>query len=212
MPTTTFANLLPAKRAAFLDAALDEFSARDFETASISRIVANLGIAKGSVYQYFADKSELYVHLVEHAEGVLLAALTEDGQPPEGADFFATLRFLMSRTVVAARRNPRESRLLERAYRNPALSSEETTRRSASTRRACLGALVEAAQRQGEVDPRVDSSLVTLVLDSVISQVGQWLDEQLGPDADDRYDDDRVEAVFDQAVSMLRHGLGGGGA
>ena len=73
MPTPTFDRLAPAKRDAFLDAALAEFAAHDFDTASVSRVVAELGIAKGSVYQYFADNAErileprtLSLHLMKH--------------------------------------------------------------------------------------------------------------------------------------------------
>ena len=51
MPRDTFLNLPDAKRKAITEAAVDEFAAYPYEQASINRIVANSGIAKGSFYQ-----------------------------------------------------------------------------------------------------------------------------------------------------------------
>lgn len=67
MPKQTFLNLNAEKQEAFINAALDEFSAKDFKHASISKIVKKLKIAKGSVYQYFENKKDLYLYLIEVA-------------------------------------------------------------------------------------------------------------------------------------------------
>ena len=65
MPKPTFLRLSTAKQKAFIRAALSEFSKYTFAEASISRVVQHLRIAKGSIYQYFEDKSDLYHYLVE---------------------------------------------------------------------------------------------------------------------------------------------------
>lgn len=65
MPKDTFHNLAASKREAIIEAALEEFALKDYKDASISRIVRQLGIAKGSMYQYFENKEDLYLHLVE---------------------------------------------------------------------------------------------------------------------------------------------------
>ncbi len=53
MPQATFFNLPEEKRQKILECALDEFAAHDYDSASVSKIVAKAGIAKGSLYQYF---------------------------------------------------------------------------------------------------------------------------------------------------------------
>jgi AcrR family transcriptional regulator len=67
MPKTTFFNLPEEKRRLILDLAIEEFAERDYKSASISNIVARAGIAKGSLYQYFEDKHDLYLYLIELA-------------------------------------------------------------------------------------------------------------------------------------------------
>jgi AcrR family transcriptional regulator len=67
MPKTTFYKLADTKRKPFMSEAYKEFSRNSFEAASITNLVKSLGIAKGSVYQYFADKEELYSFLIHDA-------------------------------------------------------------------------------------------------------------------------------------------------
>jgi len=68
MPKPTFLKLANTKRKGFLHEAYKEFSLHSFEAASITNLVKSLGIAKGSVYQYFEDKEALYVYLVKDAD------------------------------------------------------------------------------------------------------------------------------------------------
>ena len=67
MPTVTWERLPAARRQAVLDAAEAEFAARGFSGGSLNVIARNAGVAKGSLFQYFTDKVDLYVHLSELA-------------------------------------------------------------------------------------------------------------------------------------------------
>jgi len=60
MQKTTFGNLSPGKKAEIIIACLEEFILTYYKNASVSRIVHNLGIAKGSFYRYFESKKEVY--------------------------------------------------------------------------------------------------------------------------------------------------------
>ncbi len=68
MPKTTFHKLAELKKQQLLKAAYQEFSLKDFESASITMLVKKLGIAKGSIYQYFENKEDMYLYLLEYAE------------------------------------------------------------------------------------------------------------------------------------------------
>ena len=68
MPTQTFHQLPDAKRKKFLKEAYKEFAIHSFDAASVTNLVKSLGIAKGSVYQYFNNKEELYNFLVNDAD------------------------------------------------------------------------------------------------------------------------------------------------
>ncbi|MBU1142386.1 MAG: TetR/AcrR family transcriptional regulator [Firmicutes bacterium] len=64
MPKDTFLNLPIEKQSLILDVAIKEFHDKGFDLASISSIVEKARIAKGSFYQYFDGKDDLFKHLV----------------------------------------------------------------------------------------------------------------------------------------------------
>jgi AcrR family transcriptional regulator len=63
MPTVTWARLSGEKRAAVIAAAEAEFAAHGFSGGSLNVIARRAGVAKGSLFQYFADKRDLYAHI-----------------------------------------------------------------------------------------------------------------------------------------------------
>jgi AcrR family transcriptional regulator len=65
MPTVTWARVDPARRAAGVEAAEDEFGAHGFSGGSLNVIARRAGVAKGSLFQYFADKRDLYAYITD---------------------------------------------------------------------------------------------------------------------------------------------------
>ena len=67
MPKRTFNRLDDDKKERVMRAAIEEFQAHGFEKAKIEAIAQNAGVAKGSIYQYFDDKKELFLYSVTWA-------------------------------------------------------------------------------------------------------------------------------------------------
>ncbi len=62
----TFNNLPEERKEQVLTVCLREFSLHDYDTASLSGIVSELGLAKGSFYRYFENKKSLYLYLIDY--------------------------------------------------------------------------------------------------------------------------------------------------
>ncbi len=67
MPKRTFNRLDDDKKERVMRAAIEEFQVHGFEKAKIELIAQNAGVAKGSIYQYFDDKKELFLYSVTWA-------------------------------------------------------------------------------------------------------------------------------------------------
>ena len=65
MCTETFLRLPEEKRGRFLDAAWEEFTTSPLQDVSINKIVRRARIPRGSFYQYFASKDDLFSYLQE---------------------------------------------------------------------------------------------------------------------------------------------------
>lgn len=69
MPKQTFFNLEREKKEVLIQAAMKEFSRVPLFEASISNIIKDAGIPRGSFYQYFEDKEDVFFFLLnEHSK------------------------------------------------------------------------------------------------------------------------------------------------
>lgn len=218
MPKETFLNLPDAKREVFVEAALREFAARDYQAASITHIVATLGIAKGSVYQYFEDKAELYAWLLGLASERKFSWIREAlrAVPPPG-DFFAFHRDLILAGAAFDLAHPLYSLLLANGMREaPAsvpgrLASVERRR----TLEFLLGYIREA-QDSGEVRTDVDEVLLAGFVNAASLSIAAYLEEKHGfslldrlsrPDLPLPCGEAEIEAAVDSLVDLLWRGL-----
>lgn len=64
MPKETFYRLPDEKRERIMAAAEREFLENTFEAASINRIIKEAAIPRGSFYQYFEDKKDIFLYIV----------------------------------------------------------------------------------------------------------------------------------------------------
>ena len=112
MPTVTWARLDPVRRAAVVDAAEAEFGAHGFSRGSLNVIARRAGVAKGSLFQYFADKRDLYAFIADvgsqRVRSYMEARILElDASRP----FFDFLTDLLDSWVAYFADHPRERSL-----------------------------------------------------------------------------------------------------
>lgn len=77
MPSERFLHLPEEKKKRIIKASLKEFARVPFEEISINRIIRDAGISRGSFYQYFEDKYDLQMFLLEGFRDQLQAELDE---------------------------------------------------------------------------------------------------------------------------------------
>ncbi len=65
LPKQTFFNLPEHKKKKLLESAEMEFARVPLFEASIANIIKMAGISRGSFYQYFEDKDDIYIYLVD---------------------------------------------------------------------------------------------------------------------------------------------------
>ena len=72
MPSETFFRLPQEKRQRLMDAAWGEFTGTKYADVSINKIIQKAGIPRGSFYQYFEDKEDLFDYLLGEVKRYLL--------------------------------------------------------------------------------------------------------------------------------------------
>ena len=219
MPKPTFENLPEEKRRRLVDIAIDEFTEHPYAQASLSRIVARAGIAKGSIYQYFDDKLDLYRWLLTHEVARRKQEHLAASVPLGSGDLFDRLGAMYLSGLRLLLEHPRLARLGTRAL-EPS-GDPDADRVHAELRRMGIDgmrAMLAEAQARGEVGAAVDIDLAVHVVAQVmgpgltgalLERLGIELKDLIGdPGLAGRIDEAALKALVDGAVAMLRRGMG----
>jgi len=118
MCTETFRRLPEEKKKRFLDAAWEEFTRTPFEKASINKIILKAQVPRGSFYQYFADKEDLFFYLLGSMMKYLMAEYNKMLIAEQG-DIFCTQIQCFDRVMIRKETDPVFARGMEILQQNP---------------------------------------------------------------------------------------------
>jgi AcrR family transcriptional regulator len=159
MPKDTFYNLDEEKKKKIFDAAILEFSIRRFSEASINQIVKNAEISRGSFYQYFNDKEDLYLYMITEISKEKLDVLGHAANVNEDLDFFETYMYMLKIGLEWAKKKP--------AYTRVGMLMEIDDSKFIAKLRAMtsqgydmLRNLIERDQKRGLINPELDADLI----------------------------------------------------
>ncbi len=198
MPTGTFFNLPPEKRGRIMDAATEEFSRVPFSQASINQIVKTAGISRGSFYQYFKDKEDLFRYLLEliSAEKLKVYAQAKPGTTYGGV--FGPLFERMPAIFQWAKSQPLYYRI------GLLLTTEEPELERKIFQHNGVGVdwflhYLKSAQDEGKIRPEVDLHMVVGVLRGYVTNLVEGYYASEDQEASIRH----LHAFFD----LLEHGI-----
>ena len=111
MPTDTFFHLPEEKRRRIFAAAVEEFSQQSFSSASINRIVQAAAIPRGSFYQYFAGKEDLYLYIATVIGEEKLEIFRRFAAPVTNSGFFEAVKSSLPAVLEWLDRHPDYNRI-----------------------------------------------------------------------------------------------------
>ncbi len=175
MPKQTFLNLPEEKRKIIIDAAIEEFAEHGLENASTNRIVASSGISKGSFYQYFEDKQDVFMYLLTMLEREKMEYFKGKHPPSANMDTFQYFRWMIKTGMEFNTSHPLLTQAISRVMfsegmyygRNFASVRERTARG--------LRAMIEQAIARGEVDPSVDVDLAVMIMETWTNAISAYV-------------------------------------
>ena len=188
---------------AILDAALDVFAEKGFAASRLDDVAARAGIAKGTIYLYFASKEALFEGLIRSSivlpiEAVRHELLSRD-LPAE-----ASLRFLfawMRRELLGTRRKEIVRLVLSEAGRFPALA-EFYHREVVSRGMGLFREIAERAAARGEFSGDELARFPQLVIaPGLVAILWTWLF--------DRFEPLDVAGLLDAHLAVLMRALKG---
>jgi AcrR family transcriptional regulator len=166
MPKQTFFNLPQEKRETIFNAAVEEFAEYGLENASTNRIVKNSGIAKGSFYQYFEDKQDVFIHMLDVIEQKEREFFKDKPPPGNNMDTFHFFRWMVKIGMEFGLSHPRMIQAAWRVLLGEGLYYGKNFNQYREKTKQVLTEMIQHAIERGEVDPSVDVELAVMVMET----------------------------------------------
>ncbi|MBU0674681.1 MAG: TetR/AcrR family transcriptional regulator [Proteobacteria bacterium] len=207
-PSHTFLNLPEEKRLRIIREAVCEFGEYGYQRASVNRIVQRLGIAKGSLYQYFTNKEALFIAAFDHFSELVKKTVRSDRDPK--GDFFYQVSGVLHSGYLFLKKYPDFFLLYSRV-----LAEEDTPHREMLIKRFHLFSVeyfrpfLDSGKASGLIRTDVNNALIFFMVEALLDRFfrecrGGSVSGMFGNDNPD----DSLTQIIDQLVGVLRVGLG----
>ncbi|MEW6378705.1 MAG: TetR/AcrR family transcriptional regulator [bacterium] len=168
----TFCNLPHEKQRKIIEVAIQEFATRGYQKASINTMIASLGIAKGSMYQYFENKESLFRYIFEYGVRLLKDNVhqTESIASP-GQDTFTKIQTFFSSAIVFVKKYPLIFRLyLRTVFESDLPFKQELVSRIHLFSMAYLVPLLEEGKARGDIRSDCKPQLAAFMIMAIIDR------------------------------------------
>lgn len=207
MPNTTFFNLPEDKRKLIIISALDEFSSASYSTASINQICKRSNIAKGSFYQYFVDKLDLYVYIMTLAIDAKIQFFTTVLEQFQTLSLLEQIRLLFIKGVEFTKINPIYAALGDQFTKETDDVVKTAVLKEADQQSESFFIhLIEQAKLKGEIDHSVESTALSLLLQSLNVTINDYMMKKFGDISYERYEKD-VNELVDSLLGIIYRGI-----
>ena len=218
MPNQTFFFLSEIIRQRITVLARAEFAAADYNNASITHIVKQAKIAKGSFYQYFEDKEDLYLYIIDLASQQRIsliqsahAQLAADLKPK---DFFAELRWMLTTSTMFVMQYPQLNQIIHRAYYGDSPVKEAALEIVLAAYKQSIRTLIEKGVANGDLRADLDLDLAVFIILTASNSLRYFIPEKLGLDTRQLAENEgvnidiaAVDQIFDQLILVFKHGI-----
>jgi TetR/AcrR family transcriptional regulator len=210
VPRETFKNLESDKQQRILDTAVEEFSSHGFRQASVNRMVQKLGIAKGSIFQYFGTKEGLFSVVFDHAVELVRRSLRQVKQDTAETDFFERIRQSLIAGVLFIDRHPRVYKIyLKMVFQEDFPLRAEFLQQVHLFSAEYLKPVVQAGIGRGNLRSDLDIDTAVFFLDALLDRFLQaycvsFLDAGSGLYQAPK---DKMEKRVEEFIELLKRGM-----
>ena len=183
-----------------LNAAIDEFSKKKFDDASLNDILKSSGMSKGSLYHHFGDKFGLYLALIDiNLKKKLSYFMPLMQQMSSSGDFFGTMRLIIRGTIDFMMADDRMYHLSNRFLEvSPETRSKILTFFPYDYSKGFRPLIVSAIE-SGQIDNRYTPDFIVKILELFFTNTHKFLSP--GDTTTE------AEKIIDQMIEIIQYGI-----
>lgn len=209
MPKTTFFNLAEEKRNLITDTLIKHFSQKPYHEVDISAVAKECGVAKGSMYQYFENKKDMYFYAIEVSYQRFLKLL--ERLDMIHINLFDYYENSLETIWIAIKDLKSEYMLLERAFfSHDSPFKDEINERFLKQSREVLLEIVRYNQKEGFIRDDIDPVIISIFLEGASFFMKKFIVEEALKSTSTTFDLDisYFKNALSQFIKLLKEGIG----
>lgn len=219
MPKQTFLNLHEEKRQKIIDIAIKEFALNNYTNASLSQIVEMAGIAKGSMYQYFESKKDLYFFLISYISEKKLSFINANLKSLQGktTDFFALFKDIIFLAAQFDMKYPTMSRMLYLSgHESYNAEIGDMSKKILAQSTEYMESFIRQAQKEGQLRGDLSPAFMAFIISYLSVDIGDYIEKKFDFSYEDTIKEGKgelpvsyeaLDKVLTDLCSVLKHGL-----
>lgn len=201
MPTQTFHNLPKDKKNRIIDAILDELGLHTYEHINIQNIIKNAEISRGSFYQYFKDKDDLFSFFYDYTIKIKFKYWDNILSPSLDMPFLERLKSIYLRGYKYSVDHPKLIKVGYRISESQSFRNDEKYKKGIEMAIDLYEAFIITDQEKGYIRKDIDSRLLASFITEFLQKI--TLDELLN----ESFNFKTIEAKVNQLIDIIEKGI-----
>ena len=212
MPKETFLNLGEEKQENIMRAAISKFSSLGYEKSNMGDISKTAGVAKGSMYQYFENKKELFLYSIQWCIDLLMKKYNKFIiSPDKNINIFDYL-YDSSKEIIVQMREEREAVIFIQEvflgrYKN--IMDESMDYILKATDQYVLN-FINQGKKNGYIREDIDDKLLCLYVTGVSFKFKEYIINRAKSMGQEIIDEpfDEYEEEIKSMIELMKNGMG----
>ena len=171
MPKQTFINLSSSKQNRIFNSALNEFSKKSFEEAKLSNVIKEANIPRGSFYQYFENKLDLYKYVFNKLGEIKLGYMGDLLLNKEEKHFTQLVRELYTIGIKFAIDNPKAVKMMSFILSTKGDIYDEVMKDGLSQAKVFYSGYIESDKLLGRISKDINTETLAELFINLINNI-----------------------------------------
>lgn len=201
MPNKTFMNLPSDKKNRIMAATINELGLHTYEHMNLSNIIRNSGIPRGSFYQYFKDKDDLYQYFMSHIAQKKIEHWGDLYDSNLKISFLDRYYQICLRGFTFAKNNPDLMKAGQKIMDSDYFKKSEMTKSTLQKANSLFSSFIVKDQQLGLIRKDIDPSIIASLLLDFMNHI--TLNEYMDTEMDLQH----IQQKINQLIQIVKKGI-----